>query len=404
MTTKIHALRERRAALAKELRNLLDNNPGNSWDPAVHGKRYDEGIDEIARIDAAIDREQKVADLDAETRFDDAVRDVTAGPKVKSPDIQLYERWLRDPNRLSAEEHLQIRNTLSTGVGSEGGFVVPTGIFPDLVDLLKDFSGMREVSDVFATAQGNPMSYPTSDGTAETGELIAENVTATAADPVFGTVALNVYKYSSKIVAVPIELLQDSVVDIEALLNRRLAQRLGRITNTHFTTGSGTAQPRGVATGAAIGKTGTTGQTVTIIADDLVDLVHSVDVAYRKRGNAKFMTHDLSFAKIRKLKDSQNRPIFIPGWDGLGKAMPDEVLGYPVQVNNDVAQMAANAKSVLFGDFSAYKIRDVMAVAVFRFADSAYVKLGQIGFLAWMRSGGNLTDTTAVKHYANSAT
>jgi len=61
-------------------------------------------------------------------------------------------------------------------------------------------------------------------------------------------------------------------------------------------------------------------------------------------------------------------------------------------------------ESILFGDYSKYIIRDVMAATLFRFTDSAYAKLGQVGFLMWMRSGGNLVDTAAVKYYQNSAT
>jgi HK97 family phage major capsid protein len=142
-----------------------------------------------------------------------------------------------------------------------------------------------------------------------------------------------------------------------------------------------------------------------VIYDDLVDLIHSVDPAYRGSGMCRFMMHDLSVAKVRKIKDSQGMPIWAPSYaDGVRGGVPDRLLGYAVQVNQDVAQMAANAKSILFGDFQYYKIRDVMAVTMFRFTDSAYAKLGQVGFLAWMRSGGNLVDTTAVKHYANSAT
>ena len=66
--------------------------------------------------------------------------------------------------------------------------------------------------------------------------------------------------------------------------------------------------------------------------------------------------------------------------------------------------MAASAKSIAFGDFSYYKIRDVMAIQMFRFTDSAYTKKGQVGFLAWMRSGGNFTDVGgAVKTFVNAA-
>ncbi|MCE7766965.1 phage major capsid protein, partial [Pseudomonas putida] len=75
---------------------------------------------------------------------------------------------------------------------------------------------------VFRTAQGNDINFPTSDGTTETGELIGENTTATGADPSFGVVTLKTYKFSSKVVACPFELLQDSSIDMEAFIKMRL--------------------------------------------------------------------------------------------------------------------------------------------------------------------------------------
>ena len=67
--------------------------------------------------------------------------------------------------------------------------------------------------------------------------------------------------------------------------------------------------------------------------------------------------------------------------------------------------MAANAKSIAFGDFSCYMIREVMDLTLFRMADSAFITNGQIGFIAFNRQGGNLIDVGgAVKVYQNSAT
>lgn len=401
----IQNLRERRSTRAKELHDLLNANPGDKWS-AAHQESYDAGMAEIAAIDGEIDRNQALMDRMA----DDAMRENVAGVAdrhahdKKSPASTLFAKWVRGgDNALTAEEWAGIRNVTSTTTGSEGGFTVQSDVASTLIEMLKAYGGMRSVSEVFQTEQGNPMSFPTSDGTSETGELIAENTTATAADPVFGTVALNSHKFSSKIVAVPFELIQDSTIDIEAFVGRRLMERIARITNTFFTTGTGTAQPRGVVTGAAAGKVGATGQTATVIYDDLIDLVHSVDPAYRASGRCRFMLNDSSLKIVRKLKDSQNRPLFIPGYE-LNGPMPDTLLGYEVAINQDIAAMAANAKSILFGDFFAYKIRDVMNATMFRFTDSAYAKLGQVGFLMWARSGGNLVDTTAVKYYQNSAT
>jgi HK97 family phage major capsid protein len=402
----VQVLREQRSALAIDMKKLLDDNQGDKWNASLNEK-YDQGIAQIEAIDAEIDRHIKLKaamDDEFETQFVAERADKVAFDKRK-PSAKYFAAWLRDGDKgLTAEQFTEIRNTLSVGgTPSEGSYTVESDVMSTLIDTLKLFGGMRQEATLIKTDAGNPLAWPTSDGTSEVGELIAENTTANAADPTFGTVAVNPYKFSSKIVAVPFELLQDSQLDIEAFVGNRLAQRIGRIENQYFTTGSGTAQPRGVVTGATSGKVGTTGQTTTVIADDLIDLIHSVDPAYRVPSSC-FMMHDLSLAKIRKLKDSSNRPIYIPGYDGLAGAMKDTLLGYDICINQDIAQMAANAKSILFGDFSKYVIRDVMNAQLFRFADSAYVKLGQIGFLMWARAGGNLVDSNAVKYYANSAT
>lgn len=402
----IQALRERIAARTQEVRKLVEaNNEG--WKPE-HQAAYDAGMTEIEDLKAQIKRLEATIAADADMQQVEAIaqaagRKAPAGKGGRAE--ELYNRFLRDGDKaITAEEWREIRATMSTTTGSEGGLTVQAEVANRVIDALKAFGGMRAVSEVIRTAMGSDMSWPGSDGTAEVGEIIAQNATATAADPSFTSVSVVTYKFSSKIVAVPFELLQDSQIDVAAFVEKRLVQRIGRITNQMFTTGTGTSQPRGVVTGAGLGKTGTTGQTTSVIFDDLMDLVHSVDPAYRAAPNVGFMMADSSLKVVRKLKDSQGRPIFLPGYDGLGGAIGDRLFGYPVTINQDVAVMAANAKSILFGDFGQYLIRDVMAPTLFRFEDSAYAKLGQIGFLMWHRAGGNLLDAAAVKYYANSAT
>lgn len=400
----IQALREQRAAIGKELHALVNKADFSAADQAI----YDGKMGEVDRIDASIARisevNEKIVAEALEDRAGEAIaraaRDNGADPRA------VYQKWLRGgDSALNAADLAVVQNTMSTTTNSEGGFTVATEVARSVVDALKAFGGMRDVANVIQTAQGNPINFPTSDGTSEVGEILAENASATDLDPSFGVRTLSTFKYSSKVVSVPYELLQDTSIDVEALIRARLATRLGRITNTHFTTGTGSGQPNGVITATSVGKTGTTGQTLTVTYDDLVDLQHSVDPAYRALGNEKFMMNDASLRVIRKLKDGQNRPIFVPGYEtGVPGGMPDTLLGSPVVINQDVPVMAANAKSILFGDFSFYTIRDVMDVTLFRFTDSVFTRKGQVGFLAWMRSGGQMLDTNAVKFYANSAT
>jgi HK97 family phage major capsid protein len=406
----IQALREKRAAAAKTVADLVAK---KDWNAAVDQPVYDAGMAEIDEIDAQIKRivdfNEKVARDVIENQAIDSL-ERTARDK-KSPGAALYAKWLRGgDNALSAEDWAAVRATMSTTTNSEGGFTVATEVATSVLEALKAFGGMRAVAEVIQMTSGNPMSFPTSDGTSEEGEIIAENQTATDADASFGTLGLPVYKFSSKVITVPFELLQDSNVDIEAFVRGRLTTRLGRITNKMFTIGSGTNQPNGIVTAAPVGVTAanSTSQVTAVTYDSLVNLIHSVDPAYREMGNCRWMMNDASVAVIRKIKDAQSRPIFVPGYDtvlpGANGAAPDQLLGYPITINQSVAAMAASAKSLLFGDFGYYKIRDVMQMDIFRFTDSAYTKMGQVGFLAWLRSGGNFIDVGgAVKSFQNAA-
>ena len=291
---------------------------------------------------------------------------------------------------------------MSTGTGSEGGYTTQNEFAPVLIEAMKAYGGMRQVAQIIQTDTGSQMDWPTTDATSEEGEIVGENASVAVGETTFGTTSLSVYKYSSKSIAVPFELLQDSRIDLEGHLTRLLSTRLGRITNKHYTVGTGTGQPSGAATGASVGKTGATGQTTEIIYDDIVDLEHSVDPAYRQAGTVRWMMHDKTLAKMKKLKDADGRPIWLPSIAGVA---PTTLLGHEYVVNQNVAEMAANAKSLLFGDFSHYVIRDVMAVQLFRMTDSKYTEKGQVGFLAFMRSGGAMVDVGgAVKAYQNSAT
>lgn len=398
----IQQLRERLGALKKEARNLLENKGSATWTKDEQAQ-FDNLADEAERTERQIEAHQRLLDNEAEDSFRDVPLKKDQAPQNEA--MRAYETYLRKmSNRLTADEVQAIRNTMSTSTGSEGGFTVQPIVAATLIDALKDFGAMRRVAERLVTGSGADLSFPATDGTSEEGEIIAQNVTATDLDVSFSTVPLNTYKFSSKVVTIPFELLQDSSVDVVGLVNRRLRERIGRIQNRMFTTGTGTGQPFGIAVAGGVGKTGTTGQTTSVIYDDLVDLVDSIDPAYQVEA-LKWMFNQTVRRTVRKLKDTTGRPIWTPAYDeGISAKTPDLLLGYPVEINNHMPAPAANAKSISFGDHSKYTVRDAMELTMFRFEDSAYIKKGQIGFLAWARAGGNLTDANSVKLYQHSAT
>lgn len=410
MAESIQALRERRNALVKETRALLDNNPGNNWNDE-HQKTYDEKMGEVERIDNSIDRMQRVMDAEAEKEFKNlGGRDAPAGGGERpeaSAVVQIFHKWARNGDKaLSADDWAQVNAAMSGNPAvnpEQGGYTVPTTLVGTVLEAQKAFGGMLEAADVINTAGGGPLSYPTTDGTGEEGEIVPESQSASDEDISFGTKSLGAYKFSSKVVTVPFELLQDSAVDIEALVMGRLNMRLARVKNRLFTVGTGTGQPMGANTAAALGKQGAVSAVPVLTYEDLVDLEHSVDPAYR--AVAKFMFHDQALAMIRKIKDTTGRPIYVPALsDGSVGGAPARVNNRDIIINQHMPVPAPGARSILFGDFKTYKVRNVMDMTMFRFTDSAYAKKGQVGFLAWMRADGNLMDVGgALKRFQHGA-
>ena len=288
----------------------------------------------------------------------------------------------------------------SAGTGNTGGYTVPQDFLRQLEVAMKAFGWFLDNSQVLRTDTGATLPMATFNYTGVVASIVGENAASSAdASTPFGVKNLGAYTYRTPYLPISYEFLQDSAFGEQFIIDA-LAEALGRGISAHTTTGTGTSQPRGIVIDAALGKTGTAGQTTSVIYDDLVDLIHSVDPAYRV--GAKFMMADSSLKVVRKLKDSQNRPLWEPS---VQAGVPDSLLGYPVVTNQDVAVMAANAKSILFGRLDKYKTRIVKDVTILRLVERFAENL-QVAFLLFMRADGALLDagTNPVKYYANSAT
>jgi HK97 family phage major capsid protein len=298
--------------------------------------------------------------------------------------------------------HVSTSELRAQGVGTTtaGGYTVPTLFRQGLVEALRYYSGVRQVAENITTDTGASLPWVTNNDTANVGAILGENTQVTEQDLTFGTASLDVYMYTSKLVRVSLQLLQDSALDLDAFLPRKLGERIGRIQNQHFTTGTGTAQPLGLVTGGTAVAAGT-GNATSFGYDALVDATARLDPAYLTGGNLAWMGSQAALAAFRKLKDGQQRPLWEPS---LQVGTPDTLLGYRYILNNDVPVPAANAKSLLFGDFRAgYVVRDVTGVQTLRL-DERYADFLQVGFLAFQRSGATVQDTSAYTVLQNSAT
>jgi HK97 family phage major capsid protein len=311
----------------------------------------------------------------------------TALQSERHEDMQRWEKFHSEERALSGPQ-----STTSTG-----GYSIQDAAMREVEVALLQYGAMRQVARVLRTDTGGPLPIPTVNDTTNVGALIAENTTVSTQDIAFGQLVLDAYKYTSKAVLVSVELMQDNSVNLGSLLGSLLGERLGRITNTHFTTGTGTGQPNGVVAAATFAQAAT-GNTTAITFTNLITLYHSLDPAYRN--SARFMMNDNSISKIKLMLDSQGRPLWIPG---LVDRAPDTILGSPYTINQDMASMTISAKSILFGAFDKYLIRDVRDITLLRL-DERYAEFLQVAFLAFLRTDGDLLNagTTPIRGYQNS--
>jgi len=408
--TEMKTMREEMAAIATEARNKLaevtDETPEER--AAEIEREFDAMMADHDKLAARVEREDRVAQAFKKLE----ATDTTKIPEAEGRTAPAVDNGLTMDYRAAFAEMIanggdayvepEVRNVLKEyrvqvgSTNSAGGYTVPTELANFIVESMKAFGAMY-TSPVFTsieTAAGNPFNIPTLDDTTVTAEAHTEGTQPTddgGKDATFGQKTLNAYAFNTEWVRWSAELNADSVFNMESLLGRLLGERMGRIANAKLTTGSGSSDVEGIVTNSAAGVTAASATAVT--ADEIIDLVHSVDPAYRQSPNAAIMMNDSTLKAIRKLKDGNGNYLWQMGDFQIGT--PQNILGYPVVVNQDMDSIATGKKTILFGDMSRFYVRKVGQPSIYvareRFAPD-------FGILGYIRLDGCLSDTAAVKH------
>lgn len=311
---------------------------------------------------------------------------------------EAYRRTGINPNgaeiRINGWDSAELRAAQSALTGTGGGYTVAEGFVNMLEVGLLDYSSVRQVASIMRTDTGAPMPMPGLDDTSNSGSNINENQTATETAVAFNAGVLNAYKISSDYVTIPTELLEDSAFNVDQVVADALAVRLARRQNNKLTVGTGANEPTGVVVGSTAGKT--TASSTAIAFDEIIDLKHSVDPAYRRKPSVRFMFHDNIFAAVRKLKDGNSNYI----WNSYTNGAAATLDGDPYVINQDMAStITSGDKTILYGAFEHYKVREVRGIRVLR---DMTITADQLVVVAYMRFDGlcfdGLSTFGAIKH------
>ena len=342
---------------------------------------------EIARLERqeTLDRELAAPTSQPLTQKPDSAKSAATEKTGRATDSYKDSFWKQMRNKTSVE----VRNALSVGVDSEGGYLVPDTYEQNLVEALHDEMVIRRLAHVFTTASGNHK-IPVV-GTHGVATWVEESGEIPESTEKFAQKYIGAHKLTA-LIKVSEELLNDSAFDLEDYFRREFARRISNAEEIAFITGDGNGKPTGLFSnteGADVGITAASATAIT--ADEIIRLYHSLSAPYRSK--AVWLMNDATVNAIRLLKDSNGQYI----WQaGLKDGAPDTILGRPVYTATSVPGIEAGQKVMAFGDLSYYWIGDREGIH-FRRLNELYATKGQVGFLATKRVDAKLILPEAVK-------
>ena len=347
---------EKRAKVWETAKNFVDTHENeNGVLSAEDNATYSRMEQEIEDLTAAIDRQQRAEAREAE--FNKPVNMPLTGRPARQ---EVEEKTGRASNAYKEDfgAHLRgkrpVHNVLSEGVQADGGYLVPEEFERQIVMGLDEANVVRGLAKVITTSAERKIPIAATHSTAA---WTAENGVYTPSDPSFDQKTIDAFKLTD-LVKVSIELLQDSMFDLESYIAAEFARAFGIAEEEAFCVGTGTGQPTGIFT--------------------------ALKSPYRR--NAKFLMNDATIAAIRKLKDGNGVYLWQPS---LQAGEPDKLLGYDLYTSPYVPTVASDALTVAFGDFKNYWIADRSGRTVQRL-NELYSTNGQVGFVATERVDGKV--------------
>jgi HK97 family phage major capsid protein len=394
----VNRLTEQRARAWEQAKNLLDV-------AAVEGRDLSgEELEQFNRINDDIDaldaRRKFLIDGEARERAIDESRAALGlpadfGTREAAPHAVNDSDIIREIAMGERRSHqFEMRDVTKGSTGAP----VPTSFYDRLVEHLVVQGPMLDgnVVTILTTGSGENLQIPRTSTYTAPG-IVGEGTAIPESDPTFASfVTLGAFKFASTF-QLTRELVEDASAGINLLdfVARQASVGMGTAVNAALTTGTGTTQPNGIVNGASSAVTGGTGTLGGPTADNLIDMVYTCPSPYRRQG-AAWQMRSSTLAVVRKLKDSQGQYLWAPG---LVPGQPDQLLGYPVYENPDVAAIGTAARSVLFGNFaSAYYVRQVRGIDVARDDSVGFVN-DLITFRVTWRGDGNVVDPNAVWYF-----
>jgi HK97 family phage major capsid protein len=322
-----------------------------------------------------------------------------SGPSASADYFQLI--WHNANRDAQAQARLKnIRNSFSSTVPSEGGFLIPETLRSELLRVSLETSVVRPRARVIPM-ETLRVPFPAIDDTSHTSSVYGgivgywteEGAALTASQASFGRIVLDAKKLTAY-TEIPNELISDSISSFQAFIDQIFPEALGFYEDLAFLTGTGVGEPLGFLNGTAKIE----------VTRDTADEIHFADIVamYSRMlpsslSRAVWVASIDTFPQLAQLKmtfgtDGIASPAL---WLNNGQVIggpPMTLMGRPVIFSEKVPKLTEPG-ALSFVDFGFYLIGDrqvmsAMSSPHFKFQNdqTAYRIIQRVDGRPWLNS------------------
>jgi len=235
-----------------------------------------------------------------------------------------------------------------------------------------------------------------------------------ATNPVAGRVTIPVHTATAAVILTR-AIMEDSQFDLLGYITMLLGEGFGLGEDDAFITGDGVGKPQGFtihanaavahASGGMYVISGTNGAVswglsgtaaTTVGTQGITGMEAALPPQYE--ANAKWYANKATYAMLRALTDSQNRPLWqtADAWPSTANGMAASLLGYGLVKDQFMPALATDSLSVAHGDMGGYYIADRVGLSVEVLRELRALK-DEVIIYARKRVGGQLVHDWKLK-------
>jgi HK97 family phage major capsid protein len=385
----IKELNEKRSGILAQIKTLVSGDLSPEVETQIDGLHAEERklAKQADMFKAADDAEKSVNEMIG--------RDNISGDK-RSFNVELATRAWRKMNIYANVPGVDSNVTVEerAALASAGSTFVPDIVATSFATVKQAAGGVLAAGPTeYNHVVGGTFAVPTADDTSNTGVRLSAETTDFTLDvpPTLSEVALNTYTYSSKEIPLSLNFIRDTMIsELEKWIGELAAKRILKIFNSEATISDGSSKPLGCVYGSTLGKLTASDSAITYA--EVLDLLHSLNQDYRD--GAVLMMNDNTLKAMRKLISSDGVALW--GAGNIAAGVPETLGGAKYVINHDMVDVAAGAKSMLYGNFKeGCSFRKIGEMKIYNRGLNANAQIGYIGL---HDLGFTVHNSAAVKH------